>query len=284
MPDFMGMPSLAQRSEDRLREDPTARTLATPEENFQYKDFVRRWLGMMGDPRTADAEKIGTQAEKFLAAVRHENVPLDQSLGMAIAETIKLITENAKNQSVDENGQPLPPGKGYEYDSDVIAGAAQEVVKLGYVLAKLTGAIKQGPKSLDEGGAEPDMLGTIQEGAAESPLLAEQLADSNYLDEEQSSIAGNPEDLVDRLDYDFSREEIMFLQDVELVVAQTLGQHMLDSGQLDTEGYQQSAQQQVIAEHQSGALEGQEMNIDPGRVEKYLLRQGQQGGQGRGMD
>jgi hypothetical protein len=200
----------------------------------------------MMDTRGAAQETMKNPSDNFLDSMRVENMPLEKAMGMAVANMLILLTENAKNQ-------------GYEYDSDVVLGAADEIVKLAYLLADSAGVIKQGPKKLEEGGTEPEYMGTLEDLAAEDELVNEQLAQSTgYLDEAEPEGEG----LLDRIDYDFSHEEIQFLDLVGMEVAQYMGNHLLKTEQLDTQGFKELGQRMVMGEYNRGELDQQDIGFD----------------------
>ncbi len=250
---FMGQADLKTRVDQAVSANPEQAALATPEENFQYADLVRRAMMFMTDTRSASPDQIGSPSDNFLDAMRKQNLPLEQSMGASIGNMLVLLTKNAKDQ-------------GYEYESEVILGASDEITKLAYLLADAGGVINEGPKSLENGGTEPEFMGGLEDLAAEDELFAEQLQASNYT---EGTAEG--EGILDQIDYDFSAEEIEFLDRVELEVARYYGEYMKRTGQLDQKGFQELGQRMVMGEYESGALEEGDIGVDQAAAEQMLM-------------
>lgn len=232
-PRYHGHSDLMAKSEALAADDPTQPQLATVEEQTQYDDLVSRGMMLLGDIKEREGAKPGGFGTEMLNALKSEKLPLEQTFGYSLGNMMMMLYQNAAFQ-------------GYEYEPSVVVGAMEELSMLYYIMAKEAGAIASGPPSLAEGGTEP------QPEEIESELMEMQQQDPRFItldpDEETAGQA-------DAIDYDFSEEELQFIEEANMRAIEFAGQKMLKEGQIDQQQWKQFAAEQVKGEVRRGVVE-----------------------------
>ncbi len=223
-----------------LGEDPEAQVLASPDEQNQYRDLVRRAKMMMSDERKTGGQQ--SPAESIVNMMNRGSMPLEQSQGMTVGAIIRQIYTMARKQ-------------GYEYEPDVLLEALDDVSMMAWAIAKKEDIIKDGPPSLEDGGSAPEEGQTLQEAAVDNPTLSRQLEETDFNEYFESG-----DDEFD-IGYEFSAEELDFLQIVQMEAAKFFGEWAVETGILDQQAWNEYAQQQVVREQRTGRAEQDEFSM-----------------------
>lgn len=255
---YRGAPDLMQQVNTAVEQDPMRPHLATPEENYQYQDLVRRGLMMLAD-ENAPSKDIGSPQSNLIKMVRNKAVPLEESMGVGLGEMMTLLYVNARSQD-------------YEYDPSTVAAAMEELSEAYYMLLKARGAIAEGPRTVEDGGTPAQPL-DLNDLAAEDELFAAQMQSSDY-GQSITRDSGEGESAADDIDYNFSEEEVEFLDNVQLRATEFIGKYLNDNGMLDNDAWKKYAKDQVAREYESGALDDEsvlDQLYDPGAVDQSVM-------------
>lgn len=225
-----------------LMEDPETQVIASPEEQMQYRDLVRRARLMMSDERRPGGSKQ-SPAESIVNMMNRTSMPLEQSQGMTVGAILQQIYTLARQQ-------------GYEYDTDVLLEAVEDISLMAWAIAKKEGIIKDGPPGLKEGGSPPEEGQTLQEAAVDNPTLSRQLEETDF-----NEFFESDEDSFD-IGYDFSQEELDFLVTVQMEASKFFGEWAIKTGILDQKAWNNYAQEQVIREQKTGRADDDDFAID----------------------
>jgi len=258
--DFVGASTVGEVDSDvnaALTKDPETQVIASPDEQKQYRDLVRRAKMMMSDERKTGKQQ--SPAESIVKMMNRVEMPLEQSQGMTAGAILQQIYTMARKQ-------------GYEYDSDVMLEALDDITMMAWAIAKKENIIKNGPPGLEEGGSPPEEGQTLQEASAGNPTLSRQLEETDF-----NSYFDDDSDEFD-IGYEFSQEELDFLQNVQLEAAKFFGEWALKTGVLNQEEWKKYAQEQVSREQQSGRAEGEDfaMTEEQGLAMQQMGQQQQQ--------
>lgn len=237
---YSAAPSIEQEIDSALQDDIATPVIANPEEQSQYTDLVSRVILAMSDSRVAKGmEDQGSPNGSFLKMARRPNLPLQEGIGMALGEVLKLVYGTGKRQ-------------GTEYDPDVMLGAIKdELPRAAYLMAEADGIIKDGPKSLKEGGTPVDSFGSLSEMAEGQPIMQRQLMETDAGEYHEMDSGGD-----DAFDYDFSQEELDFIEEISMEASRYFGTYLVQSGQLNQGAWQELMMGQMANEEQSGMAEG----------------------------
>ena len=232
---YAAMPSFEQDMNSALQQDIATPMIANPKEQTQYRDLVSRVLLAMSDPRVSKGmEEQGSNNDNFLKMARKPNLPLEMGIGMALGETLKLLYQTAKRQ-------------GTEYDPDVMLGAiTNELPRAAYLMAKSGGVIKDGPRSVEEG-AEPAEEISLSEAAEGNDLMTRQMMESDA-----GEFFAMGEDDAEGFDYDWSEEELDFVEGISKEASKHFGEYLVKAGELDQQAWQEMMTSQIQSEEESG--------------------------------
>lgn len=233
--------------------DPHTLTIGSPGQQLQYDDLVGRVLQIMTDQREPAAEtKAKSPAEHFINMMNRDQVPMEQAIGQAVSSLMEMVYANGKRQ-------------GYEYDPEVLMAGADELARAGFLIAKHSGVMKDPPQSVEDG-AESEESFMSQMPDNENPELDKQLAETDFASYvEQDTGEG------DGFDYEFSMDELEFIEGAKMETGKMFGEYLLRSGELDMGSWQQLAEQYVDSEYQSGMLdEEQDFPLDQGQVDQIM--------------